>query len=285
MTAIEYDKTIEFIELGELAEGAIEPRNDQQERLTEFTDRVGSGEFHVATDVRIPVGCIDGRCGCTLKPNSAGGTETFMVADDLTNKQFRANDDSTAGAYANIVRYLRKNRQPVGGHDDSGRDDRTTGCGANDKLPQMYDMIARKGDAIRGLAESIGVEISDEMHATIVANASGRTSFSIGPELLSCLEDDNHDCVDHLRGSHNEVLAVINLRAGTTLDRDALEAEFGDNYESFNVDAWSFGEAANLISTSSDSPEQRAKIAAMAYYNLAAALVLGGPKLRVVVLD
>ena len=287
MSAIEIDEqTVDFLELGDLAEGSIEAGDSQQERLEEFTERVGSGEFHIATDLTIPCGCIDGRCGCSPKPNSAGGTESLMVADDLTDKQFRASDDTTLGAYDNVVRFLKKSGYPIGGHDDEGRADDKTGCGANDKLALMYDVIARKGDAIRTVAESIGIEVSDDTHQLIMRNAAGRTDFSAGPELLALLEKyAGTDAVDNLRGSHREVLALINLRAGTTLDRDALTAEFGDDYQAFNVDAWSFHEAAAVMSTSRGGEEQRRKAAAMTYYNLAAALVLGGPKLRIVVLD
>lgn len=284
MSTIELDK-IEYITLGDLAEGTIEPRSDQSERLEEFTQRVGKGEFHIATSDTMLAGCIDGRCGCSLKPNTAGGTETLMVADDLINQQFRGNDGSTATAYANIVRFLKQNDRVIGGHDDEGRNDEKTGCGANDKLPLIYAMIGNRAAEIRALAESIGMDIDDTTHNTIVSHASSRTEFSSGPELYAVLDNAiGEDRIDHLRGSHNEVLAVINMRYGTSLDRDALEDEFGSNYEAFNVDAWAFSEAANVISTTDDNEEARQKSAAMAYYNLATAMVLGGPGLRITVL-
>lgn len=285
MSTVEQEK-VEFITLGDLAEGTIEPRNDQVERLEEFTERVGGGEFHVATNETMPAGCIDGRCGCSLKPTSAGGTETLMVADDLINKQFKGNDESTATAFANIVRFLRSNGRSVGGHDDERHNDLKTGCGANDKLSLIYAMIGKRAAEIRALAESIGVEVDDRTHETIVGNAGGRTEFSNGTELYDVLDEAiGADAIDHLYGEHNEVLAVINKRVGTTLDRDVLELEFGPNYEAFNVDVWAFQEAANVISTTDDGDEAQQKVAAMAYYNLATALVLGGPGLRVVVLE
>jgi hypothetical protein len=147
-------------------------------------------------------------------------------------------------------------------------------------------MIGKRAAEIRALAESIGVEVDNQTHETIVGNARGRTEFSNGTELYDVLDAAiGNEAIDHLRGSHNEVLAVINKRANTTLDRDVLELEFGPNYEAFNVDAWAFQEAANMISTIDDSDEAKQKVAAMAYYNFATALVLGGPGLRVVVLE
>lgn len=267
------------------AEGMIEAKEHQQERLDEITRRVASGEFHVPTELLLPCGCIDGRCGCTLKPNAAGGTETLMVADDLTNKQFAANSGSTAGAYENIVAFLKKNGIQIGGHDDAGANNEKSGCGANDKLAEIYDMISRKADVLHGYAEAIGLEISDETHEVIKANAAGRTEFSSGPEICSILDRETGGDYDHLHGEHNEVVAVINLRNGTTLDRDALEAEFGPEYEAFNIDAWSFENAANYISTTDNSVEAKRKQVAMAYYNFATALTLCGPNMRIIVLD
>lgn len=285
MSSVEMEK-VEFFTLGELAEGTIEPREDQQERLEEFTTRVGAGEFHVAIPDDIPAGCIDGRSGCSLKPNTAGGTESLMVADDLTNKQFKGNDESTATAYKNIVQFLKQINRPIGGHDDTTRNDQKTGCGANDKLPLIYAMIGKRASNIRGLAEAIGVGVDDETHIMITNNALSRTEFSAGLQVYSILKEAvGDDGIDHLQGDHNEVLVVINKRSCTTLDRDALEKEFGSNYEAFNVDAWAFYEGANTISTMNNSAEAQQKVAAMTYYNLATALVLGGPGIRVTVLE
>lgn len=278
----EAETNVQFFELGEYAEGSIEPREDQQERLEEFTQRVGSGEFHVSTDILLPCGCIDGRCGCSVKPNSAGGTESLMVADDLTTKRFDV-DGTTKSAYQAVIASLQTMGEKVGGHDDPHAGGEKSGCGANDKLHLIYAMIVKRADHIKGLTEAIGITVNDTVHSMIVDNAMGRTEFSSGAELLDILDASGDDTVDHLVGDHNEVIAVINKRYGTTLDRDALEAEFGPNYEAFNVDAWAFEAGAKAVSETDD--ETNAKVAAMAYYNIATALVLGGTKLRVAVME
>jgi hypothetical protein len=271
-----------------LAEGAIEAREDQRERLEEFTRRVALGEFHVKTDVKIPVGCIDGRNsadGLAPKPDSAGGTESIFVADDLTTKRLAGRDESTVQGYRNTLAYLQFKGYPVGGHDDDHAphdNPDSSGCGANDKLPLIYNFIARQGDALRAVAASLGVHTSDESFANIMANAVGRTEFSNGRELLDALNEAGSDHVDPLVGKHNEVVAVINTKEGATLDRVALAEEFGEQYEAFNVDVWSFREAAQI--TSETEEEVEAKIFAMTMYNLATAHVLCGKNMRVVVL-
>lgn len=282
MNAGEEESKVEYFELGEIAEGTIEPRDNQQERLEEFTDRVGSGEFHTSVEGTLPCGCIDGRCGCSLKPNSAGGTESLMVADDLTTRRFDV-DGTTKGAYEAVVAMLQTKGEQVGGHDDEHAGGTKSGCGANDKLQLIYAMISKRSEHIRELADAIGVSASDDVHDLIVRNATERTEFSPGMELLEVLESAGEDNVDHLIGDHNEVVAVINKRFGTTLDRDALEAEFGSNYEAFNIDAWAFEAGAKAISENDE--EAAAKTVAMTYYNMATSLVLGGKKLRVVVLE
>lgn len=56
----------------DIAEGTIEARADQQERLDELTDRLAAGEFHQAVAGSVPSKCIDGRLGAGgLAPNTA----------------------------------------------------------------------------------------------------------------------------------------------------------------------------------------------------------------------
>lgn len=273
---------VTFMELGEAAQGTIEIKTSQQERLEEFTQRVGSGEFHVAIEGRIPCRCIDGR-GAALFPNAAGGTESLMVADDLIGKQFGVNDGTTRGAYANLLQFMKKLDYDVGGHDADHKAEHGSGCGANDELETIYGVIVSKGDIIRQLAAQIGVELDDDTHDLIVKNASVRSSFSHGKELLDELKSTaGASSVDNLTGKHHEVMAIINTRFGTTLDREAVKSEFGNDYQAFNVDVWAFEEAAKIISLS--VAEQQKIIAALAYYNLATALTLCGPNMRVAVL-
>lgn len=280
----------EWMELKDFAKGKIQGDSEKLERLDEATERVGRGEYHRPVNGNfelklLPARCVDGRTpengASFLVPNSAGGTESLMVADDLTAKRFAAPDGTTRSAYENMVTALAANGYVVGGHTDSYAEGETSGCGANDKLPLIYDYIARHGGILRGLAKEFGIAVDEEAHEMITSNAAARTQFSKGRELLEVLKAKaEQGLVDNLQGSHNEVVTAINLRTGTTLDRDALAAEFGPEYQAFNVDAWAFGEAAEVISFG--DTEARQKAAALAYYNLATAMVLAGPKMRVV---
>lgn len=281
----------DFFTLDSYAVGSIQASGVQNERLEEFTERVASGEFHrsVAEGQTIPSRCVDGRSANTtspLAPNAAGGSETLFVADDLTVKGLATPDGTSLSAYANMLDWLKAHHFEVGGHTDTNAQGDISGCGANDKLETIYGYMVDHGDTLRAVADDLGVNVSDKAHTLIMKNARERSQFSKGGELLSMLEEQaSTEFLDVLVGSHKEVVAVINTKAGTTLDRAAVKQEFGAAYQAFNVDAWSFRAAADAISVEPLEPHEiEAKVAAMVYYNLATTLVLAGPKMRVIVL-
>jgi hypothetical protein len=264
--------------------GTIEVGLDQQERFEEFTERLATGEFHVHTNGTIPSHCIDGRHGGGLGPNGAGGTETLLVADDLTTKRF-VGGGSLVNGFDALVTMLLDAGLEVGVHDDEKNIDdvNKTGCGANDRLAEAYTFLIDNPEKIRDLAIGLGVEIDNETYGLIVTNASARKDFPKGKDIYNVVKDKTEGkSVDHLTGSHREVVAVINTKAGTTLDRDLLKNEFGENYQAFNIDVWSFEEAARATSLTPEEVDQ--KVAAMVVYNLAIAHVLCGPNMRVIVL-
>lgn len=282
-----------YIELGDAAQGAIEAGEQQRQRLDELTDRVRQGEFcddinWSGTQKMTLVRCVDGRVPAggmnPLGPNSAGGTESLFVADDLTSKRFADKSGTTADGYANAVAFLKNAGYELGGHTDSHATGDASGCGANDKLPAIYAFIAGHGDVLRAAAAQFGVAISDKTHGLLVENARQRTEFSTGAQLLETLKRDaDPRFVDELAGGHQEVLTYLNTAAGTTLNRDKIAAQFGGEYQVFNVDVWAFEDAARLIATSEEDVLQ--KVAALVYYNFATAYVLAGPRMRVTATD
>lgn len=272
--------------LGAKAQGTIEAGPEQQERLQEFVERVRGGEFHVRVDEVIPRRCIDGRSPedgfNDVAVNSAGGTETILVADLLTTERFHQDGANTNEDYGRVVDFLQDAGYKVGGHSDDHAEGEKSGCGANDKLPAIMHFMATEPDTLLQTAKAFGVNVDEATHSAITQKAASLVSeegrFSAGGELLRTLREKAGDeAVDPLSGAHNEVIALINTEYGTTLDRNALKAEFGENYQAFNVDVWAFSEAAKAISLSEE--EAKAKEVAMLYYNVAAAYVLGGPNL------
>ena len=281
--------TLPYFTLGDAAIGRIEPTISQQERLEEFTSRLASGEFHkqLPDGAEVPVRCVDGRNllkgDYPLAPNAAGASESLFVADDLTVRHFLAQDKTVLSGYSNTLAAILEAGYEVGGHNDIFGSGDTSGCGANDRLPEIYSYIAQNAEMLREVAAKLGVVVSDATHRLIQGNAALRTQFSKGTELFDLLgKKANQDFIGTSDGAHNEVAVVINTRPLTTLDRAAVKAEFGSAYQAFNADVWAFEKAASI---GSKIPEETAqKFAGMVYYNLATTMVLGGPNLRVVVL-
>lgn len=262
--------------------GTIEADETQQERLDEATERVSSGEFHIATPEAAFCKCIDGRpCEHALEGlNSSGGSLSYVVADDLTTKRF--NGATFSETIDTTFSVLKEKGVKLGVHTDTHADDEKSGCGANDRLAEIYTAITSSAEALRAMTENIlGNKIDDTTHQMIVENAAARSDFGSGAGNLSRATKDGA-AVEKLEGGHREVAAIINLRDGTTFDRAAMRREFGDNYQVFNVDAHGFKTAAETISETDEEVNQ--KVVALAYYNIATALVLCGPKMRVCIL-
>lgn len=91
---------------------------------------------------------------------------------------------------------------------------------------------------------------------------------------------------EELQGAHNEVVAIVNMRPGTTLDRGKLVEKYGSDYQAFNVDAWAFETAAReLYNDAISDDEVQDFVVAMTYYNIATAITLCGPNMRIIMME
>lgn len=278
---MEREKAVELMSLTQ-AEGSIHAENVPA--VVELAESIVRGEHHRAVSGDIICKCIDGRnCEQGLEgPNSAGGTLSMLVADDLTSQRFITTNEPIAVGMERLTKELDDQGQPIGVHTDENANGEKSGCGANDKLPEIYAMMVKKAEHIRELTELIlGMPVPDEIHDMITVRATERVLFSPGSKVASAVtEVAGEESVETLEGSHKEIVAVINLVEGTTLDRDGLHAVTGGKYQAFNVDAWAFERSARVVSVSEDDMID-AKVIALTYYNLATALVLCGPDMLV----
>jgi hypothetical protein len=274
---------------GRVARGEIsEQRVDQLEadvRTDRFYRQLPEGVF-------IPDECVDGRLGGNLGPNAAGGTFTVVMGFALTGEQLRENGETAPKHAARVYRYLLDRGHRIGGHDDEQAHGPNCGCGAQDKLdnqdpsqPSILGYIERRSDDVRSAIESLGVEVSDNLHAKISSQATALRQemyATTGADLRQAyVETAGDQSVSTLKGMHNEVLVVINTQEDTTLDRNAMAAEYHDEYEVFNVDAWAIKKSFDSMALSAEEANEN-YIAAL-YYNVATAAVLADSSLRVVV--
>lgn len=272
-----------FGKLGEVAKGSIEPQDGQRERLAEFKKDVGSGRFNSRVEHKYICGCIDGRCGGKLRASSAGGTISVAVMWDLTHD---TTGKSTNDVLTEVIGTLRTkaadrgDNVDIGDHVDDHSPENRTGCGALDNLEAEYGIMAVYGDEIRGIAARLGVDVSDDLHASLVAAAKGRIDFSDPKELIETLRSSSDDAVDTLTGPHKEVVIGINTIPGTTLDHKKLSEEYGDDYQAFCVDVWAIENTAELLAP--NPKEAHAMTVAAVYQNIATALVLCGSEMEII---
>ena len=262
-------------------------------RAVEFIQELG--EHYVPAVQNIIGACMDGRPGSTAEavPNGAGGGLLYLVTDRLV----RGDSDPIDKANARVLGRIGQIPATVHVHRDDHAHGEDAGCAAADKVGAIFTIIAQRGEQLRSLATELGFggDISDETHQQIIRHAADESKLVMasGNDLVAMVDaqlaksaEPTGAHTDMLQGSHHEAVVVMNQRAGTTLDRQALAREFDRAHEhrqAFNIDTWTFAPSAEALYPG-DSTVQQHATTAMLYYNLAAIMALCGPRMTVTVL-
>lgn len=275
----------EDVLLLEGAEGVIEPDNSKV-RLDDFISDLSRGKFFSKTIDDIPYRCMDSRPsgGGRVGPMTSGGSLSLFVADDLTSRQFTASDSSVAEGLKLVMQDLKLQGLPFGGHVDDTHDGYMAGgCSTADKLPTIYNLISRKPDLVKKYVEIILGDgaVRPDVEQRILHNVNQRTRFSSGSEIVDAMRSVDGSQVETLQGQTNAVVATVNWRDGETLDKLAIVGEYGDEYQAFNVDAWSLVKIAERLGR--NPQEIGALIVALVYVNVATALAIAGPSMKLVI--
>ncbi|MDR1015101.1 MAG: hypothetical protein LBL86_09030 [Coriobacteriales bacterium] len=293
--------------LGPFATGGIVPDGEGEGSLSQ-TIRDTLDSAYVPTTATVVASCIDGRGiagGATSgsvddaassaaggaaqpplgptdasgrRPDAAGGTLALWVAFVLNGCDLPLED---------FLKGLQRAGVPIGGHTDDHAHGEASGCGANDKLGRILELVGTGPalDRIVALVEDMGVPVSEAGILRISKRAdalsvSGSVLLGTPVQRLSLIGE--HGSSVTLGGGHTEQLIVINAVPGTTLDRQALKGRLGEQAAAFNVDVWAFagslGQAAAALGLEGLPPQ--GLLVAMLLYNLATALVLCGPSMR-----
>lgn len=273
--SVDTERAIKIVELGSLGVGPYGPDTEKPDMQRAFVERLKGDETYVDAVTSVICGCMDDRCGCPAVPNAAGGSETLLIADDLTDKNFELDgDDSLEGQFARLIEYLNGTEHPVGGHID---------CAALAKVAVAYPHMLQNGDDLRRkVTEIFGYTISDDDHNGIMAAIAARTEYPDGEKMLSTLQE-NGGRVDAMDGEHSPRAIVIDLQAGKTLNRYMLRDEFGDDFKALNIDGWAFTSSSETLPQTSGEDGARRKAIAMAYFNLGVASLLCNSSTPVVV--
>ena len=253
-------------------------------------------EHYVPVAQNIIGTCMDGRPGSTAEavPNGAGGGLLYLVTDRLV----RGNSDAINEANARVLGRIGQIPATVHVHRDDHAHGEDAGCAAADKVGAIFTIIAQHGEQLRSLATELGLgsDSSDEAHQQIIRHAADESKLVMasGSDLVAMVDaqlaksaEPTGAHTDMLQGSHHEAAVVMNQRAGTTLDRQALAQEFDrapdEHRQAFNIDTWAFAPSAEALYPDNPTAQQQATTA-MLYYNLAAIMALCGPRMTVTVL-
>ncbi len=284
--------------LGEAATGTIDPASRELDanKVEQLENDVLEGRFDVPVieGFFLPCGCIDGRCPHDSEafnpvPNAAGGTLSLLVGELLTTESNLASSAADSEeALASLIAFLQSQNygNQIGGHTGPAHgSDTASGCGANDALAPILGQMVEKPEIMLGVLEQLGVAVDKDTafpamleKAKMLLDRDGY--LKSGKEVAATLKGASPDgnCPE-LQGSHNEVFIRLNMNEGTTLDRRALKEAYGDDYQVFNVDVWALKKAADTLSYTEEEAES--KFAAMVMYQVATALQLCGPSMKV----
>lgn len=270
--------------------GSIGPENRTDidpEVVKDMYERIVAGEFLVSIEAVVPAGCVDGRVGGggtrIPLPSAAGGTLSIVYGRDLADPGYLV-DKTETELVEQTVNELQEKGHKTGVHGD---DHGPCGCGACAKAREVYQHISDKADVLVNVSEKYGITISDQEKSHIVERANLRLandSFFAG-DRKSILDKarEKGAAYEELCKDHFELAVAINTQPGKTIDRAKIMEVFGDQYEVFVVDVWSFANGASEVNLSGYSEDADRTVKAMVMQNFATASVLGHSSLPILV--
>lgn len=268
--------------------GTIGPANRtdiDQIALNDMYQSIASGKFNIAVQGTVPSICVDGRCdkdgAREAAPSAAGGTLSIVYGSDLGGGA--THDNSEMKLTARISDTLKNKGHAIGVHGD---DHSNCGCGACAKVKNIYQHIAEKINDMASMTSQYGINVSQSEKESIAQQAKNRLNQpDFFAEDRSSVLNHAQECgsmYEELVGAHNELGIALNTKPGTTIDRSAIRAKYGPQYDMFVVDAWTFANAAKEVNSSGNSSDTERIAKAIALQNVATASVLGHESLRII---
>jgi hypothetical protein len=233
-------------------------------------------------DPELPSSCVDGRKAiCTLdetptepRPSlAAGSLISAYVAAEFCG-WFTDNDPKDVVSRISMVKQLLESQKiNCGGHCDEialaakfdlGSNRLSTGCGADDRLPEIIQNIQNNVSTVKAmtnqLVEPLAPDIK-ELEIKLSETASQILLNDWDPSLpFNILSESNKRSIEvlkctkeHLHG-HEEVALVVNYQDETTLDRDSLVEQY--DIQVFDVDMWYVERIARALARGPEAVEQ-----------------------------
>lgn len=241
-----------------------------------------------------PSSCIDGRAciACMdgsepeLRPGVAGGgMMTAYAAAELTGwfgDAAGSSEEKIAAVHAQLLGY----GIVSGGHCDEAASEHNfdggkTGCGANDRMPEILQRVHSDNTVIASLSETLLGEAFNAAHTAYrsekaladdladwrpqaMVDELGAKESQRSIEILASDHSETH--------GHKESFVVFNYVENTTVDRDTLVLETGKQV--FDVDVWYLEKLANAMAPADDAEAVSRQLHAMVAYQVATYLTL-----------
>jgi hypothetical protein len=285
------EKVVQYITLSNfnLGLGSIGPDNRDDidlQIVNEMYQAIAAGLFNIPVRGAVPEICVDGRTnkdGTRIEaPCAAGGTLSIVYGGDLGGNSAAA-DINEMQLTTQTINTLKGKGHSTGVHGD---DHGSCGCGACAKAPTIYQHIAERISDIASLVSQLGINLTDSEKESIVQQAKNRLSqadfFAEDRGAVLQTACDAGALYEELVGKHNELGIALNTKTGTTVDRSAIRAKYGPQYDMFVVDAWAFGNAAKDINATGNEADEQRIAKAITLQNVATASILGHGSLRII---
>lgn len=149
---------------------------------------------------------------------------------------------------------LRDKMIGFGAHTDTHAHGENCGCGAIDKAPTIVGNALKFQAQIRGSIEALGIDTTglDEVEAAYAALADSDLGAYAGADVMGEIID-NGKIVKELDDDHKEVIVILNLVEGYTVDQEKIRAASNNGAQAFAVDVWRVRQLADLLYD--DQPE------------------------------
>lgn len=282
--------------------GDITAAEHDEQELNELADAVRQNL--VTVDPSAPSCCIDGRhclhtkanAETTARPSVAGGgAVTAFAAAELVG-WFGASEGTTQDRFTRVDKLLNAAGLPTGGHTDKKAEDAQypngrTGCGANDRLLGNIGYAINDTETTEYIAEQLLGQEYDVAYMKFRPNEEiqARNSDWNAVAAVTTIEDRDASAVEVLYSDespthgHEEVFVVFNYNADTTVDRDALVEQTGE--QAFVIDMWYIDKMAKALATGPEATSQEHALKhAMVAYQIGTYLSLCDGKQRPLIL-
>jgi hypothetical protein len=274
-----------------IASGGIGVKPEQAKASAQFFADLEAGRVgNILKDTAetFPAACIDGRAsldsGATDGLKTAGGWLSYWAAYRLTGGTMNHSD---------FLQIMQDGDLPIGGHtDDHDHQSGTTGCGANDKLPEIIKKLTNPhtSNLLFNMASLADTSVDAFSQVVIEDNAKLLTGTELGGAAERTRNLSKFIKPDQLTDRHREVAILLNERENTAVGVSEITKKYGTEISAFVVDVWAFqGAAEKTIAAIEASGKDREylNIASsyrladtMSIFNLATASVLCAPGMK-----